>query len=297
MARQRAHSKIEQPWIGYFFIIPALFVMVAMVVYPLLYGMGISLFDTNLVNKFRFVGLKWYRKVLTDNSFYLSIVRTLVFSVTTVLGRAVLGVAFATILARKDFPHKTLFRSILVLPWFFPDVVIGLLWKWIYNANGGLLNYLLQLLHIISGPKEWLSSQSSAMAAVIVVCIWKGFPFIMVMIMSSLGTIAPDLYEAAELDGCNKWQQFLHVTLPGILPVLSTTLMLEFMWCFKHFTLIWNLTAGGPVDATRVVSIDIYKTGFEYMRFGESSTRAVLVFAIIIVFTLAQRKAKAALQK
>ena len=105
-------------------------------------------------------------------------------------------------------------------------------------------------------------------------------------------SIADNLYEAAELDGCGVIQRFLHVTLPGIMPVLSTTLMLEIMWCFKHFTLIWNLTKGGPVDATRVVSIDIYRTGFDYMRFGESSTRAVFVFIIIIILTLLQKKMK-----
>lgn len=293
----KGNDKIQQNWVGYYFILPAFLVLVLMVLYPLLYGVGISLYDTNLVNKFKFVGLKYYKKILADFSFYASIGRTLVFAISTVAGRTILGLLFATILSRKDFPCKTLFRSILVLPWFFPDVVIGMIWKWMYNANFGLINTILAEIGIIQAPVEWLSNSSTAMGAVIVTCIWKGFPFIMVMLLAALQTIPVDLYEAAELDGCNAWGKFIHVTLPGVLPVLTTTIMLEFMWCFKHFTLIWNLTYGGPVDATRVVSIDIYKTGFEYMRFGESSARAVVVFIIIIIMTLLQKKAKSKLSK
>ena len=294
---ERRPDKLQQAWLGYVFILPAFLVLTLMVVYPLIYGMVISLFDTNLVNKFKFVGLKYYGRLIKGASFYASILRTLFFTVCVVAGRAILGLFFSITLVRKDIPCRTLFRTILVLPWFFPDVVIGLLWKWLYNANFGLFNYILSSLHLISQPVEFLSSQSTAMLAVIVVCIWKGYPYIMVMLLAALQTIPADLYEAAELDGCNKWQQFCHVTFPGILPVFATTIMLEFMWCFKHFTLIWNLTYGGPVDATRVVSIDIYKAGFESMRFGESSARAVIVFAIIIVMTLLQRKAKKVLSK
>lgn len=288
----RRERNLQQIRYGYVFCTPALLTLLLMVLYPLIYGIVISLFDTNLVNKFKFVGFTYYIRLIKDAAFYRSIGRTLIFTFCTVAGRAVLGLLFAAILTQRDFPCKSFFRSVLVLPWFFPDVVIGLLWKWLYNANYGLINYILREMHIIEQNVEWLSNASTAMAAVIVVCIWKGFPFFMVMIMSALQTISPDLYEQAELDGCNKVQQFIHVSLPGIMPVLSTTIILELMWCFKHFTLIWNLTYGGPVDATRVVSIDIYKTGFEYMRFGESSTRAVFVFVIIIFMTAIQRKMK-----
>lgn len=283
---------LRQTSLGYVFIFPALFVLVAMIVYPMIYGIGISFFDTNLVNKWKFIGLKYYVRLLTDKDFGKSILRTLVFTLGTVTGRTVLGLIFATILVNKRLPYKAFFRSIIVLPWFFPDVVIGLLWKWLYNANYGLINHTLLGLNLIDSPVEWLSNSSTAMGAVILVSIWKGFPFMVVMLMAALQTVSQDLYEAAEIDGCDKVGKFLHVTLPGIAPVLSTTVMLETMWSFKHFTLIWNLTYGGPVDATNVVSIDIYKTGFQYMRFGESSTRAVYVFIIVIVMSLLQRKFK-----
>ena len=282
-------GSLTQDWIGNVFSLPALVVMVAMVVYPLVYGIVISFYDTNLVNKFNFVGLKYYGRLIKDRTFYASLWKTAVFTVTTVAGRTLLALVFSTILVKENMPCKKWFRSILVLPWFFPDVVIGILWKWLYNTNYGLFNHILRSLNIIEQPIEWLSNTHTALGAVIVASIWKGFPFMMVMFMAALQTIPKDLYEAAELDGCNSFQQFRNVTLPGIMPVLSTTLMLEVMWCFKHFTLVWNLTKGGPVDATQVVSIDIYKTGFEYMRFGESSTRAVFVFVIIIVLTVLQK--------
>jgi len=285
----RKKGRLAQDWIGNVFSLPALMVMLAMVVYPLVYGIVISFYDTNLVNKFNFVGLKYYGRLIKDHTFYASLWKTAVFTFATVAGRTILALAFSTILVKENMPCKKLFRSILVLPWFFPDVVIGILWKWLYNTNYGLFNHVLRSLNIIEQPVEWLSNTHTALGAVIVASIWKGFPFMMVMLMAALQTIPKDLYEAAELDGCNTFQQFRNVTLPGIMPVLSTTLMLEIMWCFKHFTLVWNLTKGGPVDATQVVSIDIYKTGFEYMRFGESSTRAVFVFVIIIVLTVLQK--------
>lgn len=285
----RKAGRLTQDWIGNIFSLPALMVMIAMVVYPLVYGIVISFYDTNLVNKFNFVGLKYYGRLIKDPTFYSSLWKTAVFTFATVAGRTLLALVFSTILVKESMPCKKLFRSILVLPWFFPDVVIGILWKWLYNTNYGLFNHVLRSLNIIEQPIEWLSNTHTALGAVIVASIWKGFPFMMVMLMAALQTIPKDLYEAAELDGCNTFQQFRNVTLPGIMPVLSTTLMLEIMWCFKHFTLVWNLTKGGPVDATQVVSIDIYKTGFEYMRFGESSTRAVFVFVIIIVLTVLQK--------
>jgi len=290
MSRKSINQSKNQNWIGNIFSLPAFLVLVMMVVYPLLYGIFISFFDTNLVNKFNFVGLKYYGRLIKDSSFYASLWKTAIFTFFTVLGRTVLALVFSTILVKDTMPCKKFFRSVLVLPWFFPDVVVGILWKWLYNANFGLFNYLLQLFNITEAPIEWLSNNNTAMGAVILVSIWKGYPFMMVMLLAALQTISKDLYEAAELDGCNSFQQFRHVTLPGIMPVLSTTVMLEIMWCFKHFTLIWNLTKGGPVDATQVVSIDIYKTGFEYMRFGESSTRAVFVFVIIIILTVLQKK-------
>ena len=288
----RHKGDLFQSRAGYAFISPAFLVLVLMVVYPLIYGIVISFFDTNLVNKFDFVGLKYYGRLIKDASFYASLGRTVMFTFFTVLGRTILAVLFANILVMDNLPYKKVFRAILVLPWFFPDVIVGMLWRWLYNANYGLFNFILRSLHIIDAPIEWLSNTDTVMWAVILVSIWKGFPFMMVMLLAALQTISKDLYEAAELDGCGVIQRFLHVTLPGIMPVLSTTLMLEIMWCFKHFTLIWNLTKGGPVDATRVVSIDIYRTGFDYMRFGESSTRAVFVFIIIIILTLLQKKMK-----
>lgn len=289
-------KKLQQNWLGYLFCGPALLVLLLMVVYPMVYGIVISFFDTNLVNKFKPVYFKWYAKILGDSAFYASIWRTVVFSVLSVVGRTCLALVFSTILVKETLPCRKLFRSILVLPWFFPDVVIGILWKWLYDANYGLFNYVLKSCHLISSNIEWLSNTNTVMLAVIVVSIWKGFPFMMIMLLSALGTIPKDLYEAADLDGCNSFQQFIHVTLPGIFPVLATTIMLEFMWCFKHFTIIWNLTKGGPVDATTVVSIDIYNVGFQYLRYGESAARAVIVFLIIIAFTVMQKSATKALR-
>jgi len=263
--------------------------MLVLIAYPLLYGVYISGFNTNLLNKWDFVGLKYYIQILSDTEFLNKIWITLKYAALVVAGNFVVGMSLALLLNR-EIKFRLLFRAILILPWLFPDVVVALLWKWLYNPLYGLFNYLLQSLHLIKTPIEWLDSQHFALFGVAIASVWKGYPLVMIMLLAGLQSISKDLYEAAEIDGCNKWQLFRHITIPGLMPVTLVVLILETVWWFKHFTIVWLLTAGGPINVTSVVSIDIYRTAFQSFQFGRASAMAVIVFVICLLMSYVYRR-------
>ena len=280
----RHRGDLFQSRAGYAFISPAFLVLVLMVVYPLIYGIVISFFDTNLVNKFDFVGLKYYGRLIKDTSFYASLGRTVMFTFFTVLGRTILAVLFANILVMDNLPYKKAFRAILVLPWFFPDVVVGMLWRWLYNANYGLFNFILRSLGIIDGPIEWLSNTDTVMWAVILVSIWKGFPFFAISFLAGLQSISSDLYEAAEIDGAGKWRRFLTVTIPGLKPVIITTTVLRLIWTANTTDLIFTMTTGGPGYSTHVLALYTYLTAWTDLDFGYSSAMAIFLMLVLLIF-------------
>jgi multiple sugar transport system permease protein len=274
---------------GYLFILPVAATLGLLVLYPLLNGFYISVLDTNLVNRWEFVGLDYFVRALTDPSFLRSLATTLTYAVLVVGGTVVVGTALAVLLNR-EMRFRTVFRAVLILPWLFPEVVVALLWKWIFNPIYGLSNHILMSLGIVDAPVQWLDDPTTAFFAVVVASVWKGFPLVMILVLAGLQSIPKELYEAAAIDGGNKIQLFRHITLPGLVPVLLVTVILETVWWFKHFTIVWLLTAGGPVDATNVVSIAIYRTAFQNFQFGRAAASAVIVFAICLAISLVYRK-------
>lgn len=274
---------------GYLFILPVTAVLTALVVYPLLYGFYISFFKTNLIKKWNFVGLHYYREALTSREFYSQMAVTVKFTVGVVAGHFIVGMLLALLLNR-EFPGRSLFRVILLLPWLFPDSVIALLFKWIFNPVYGIFNHMLIQMGILETEQVWLSNARFALPIVIAVCIWKGYPMIMMMLLAGLQSISGDVKEAARIDGANLLQLFRYVTLPGLRPVMVVTLVLDTVWWFKHYTLVWVLTEGGPGNATSLLSISIYKQAFDNFNFGSAAAMSVIVFAICYLFGYLYRK-------
>lgn len=273
----------------YGFVTPAVVTLVLLLLYPFLYGIYISFFKTNLVQKWNFVGLKNYLTVLSQSDFYASLRVTAVFTAAVVAGHFILGFVFAFMLNR-EIKGRTIFRAILLLPWLFPEVVAANLWKWIFNPSMGLLNSALQSAGIISEPMSWLGSPQRALMAVIFICIWKGYPMVMIQLLAGLQTVSQEIVEAAKIDGASGLRTFWHIIIPSMKATLSVTLILDVVWWFKHVTMIWLLTQGGPNGATNTISIDIYKRAFEFFDFGPSAALAVLVFIICVLLSLLQRR-------
>jgi ABC-type sugar transport system permease subunit len=271
---------------GLVFVLPGLAAMVALILYPLAYGLVISFFKTNLVNQWKLVGLKNYADALQNPAFLKSLGTTVVYSALTVLGTLLVGMVLALLL-NQEFPGRTFFRVVLILPWVLPEVVVALLWRWMYNPLYGIVSYYGGKLGL---GTEWLEHPRSAMAAIVLTSVWKGFPLVMVLLLAGLQGIGQELYEASALDGAGAIRSFRHVTLPGLAPVLLITVILETVWWFKHFTIVWLLTAGGPIDATKVVSISIYQTAFENFQWGRSAAMAVVVFVICLAASIVYRR-------
>lgn len=274
---------------GYGFILPSAIMMLILVAYPIIYGFYVSLFDTNLINRWDFVGLKYYWEALTKPDFLQKLLITVEFTLLVLIGNFVVGILLALLLNMK-LKGRTLFRLILILPWLFPEVVVALLWKWMFDPVYGLINHMLMSIHLINEPIAWLSSSTYALLGVVFVVVWKGYPLVLIFVLAGLQSIPSDLYEAAEIDGASKWKSFMHITLPSLRTVLVTTLILETVWWFKHFTIIHLLTGGGPVDATRVVSIDIFNLAFTDFRFGQASALAFIVFLICFLISYVVRR-------
>lgn len=275
--------------IPYFFIAPALLALVALVVYPLLYGVYISFFKTNLANKWEFVGLKNYISVFSDGVFVKQLGITLKFTAVVVSAHFVIGI-FLAMLLNQNRPGITFFRTILVLPWLMPEVVIALIFKWIMNPLYGLLNYAMQLMGLSEGGVSWLGDTKYAFISVVLVCIWKGYPLVMVNALAALQSVSADIYEAARVDGANKVQTFFWIVLPSIKPVLATTLILDTVWWFKHYTIVYLMTKGGPGSVTSIVSIEIYKQAFDYFNFGKAAAMSVVVFFVCLIISKLYRR-------
>ncbi len=274
---------------GLSFVSPSMIVMMLLVIYPLCYGIYISVFKTNLLNSWEFVGLRFYEQSLTDPDFRHSLITTVTFAFLVVAGHLIVGTALAVMLS-AEVKFRTVWRAILMLPWLFPDVVVALIFRWIYDPLFGLLNYALDTIGLISEPKAFLDDPTLAFWAVVAAAVWKGYPLIMLLVLAGLQSIPLDRYKAAALDGAGRLRQFRYVSLPGLIPVLGVAVILDFVWWFKHFTVVWIMTAGGPLDATNVVSISIYRTAFTNFDFGRAAAMAVIVLVICIMFALIYRK-------
>jgi multiple sugar transport system permease protein len=272
------------------FVVPTAVILVLLVVWPLVYGVFISFFNTNLMNRWKFVGFRYYIDIFPNKGFHWRILTTILFTSLTVSGHVLVGFFLALLLNLK-LKGRALFRSILIVPWLFPEVVVALLWRWMLHPMYGILTSWGNGLGLLPADFSLLGNGTTAMLSAAAAAIWKGYPFMMVMILAGLQSIPKEHYEAASIDGCGPADSFFHVTLPGLSPVLSVSLILDTIWYFKHFTMIWLLTEGGPVNATKVVSIEIFKHAFEAFDYGRASAMAVYVLLICLVISILFRKA------
>ncbi len=285
MRRLTSQGKLENQRPGYAFVAPVVIMMAALLIYPMLYGLYISFFNTNLVSRWNFIGLKYYIEAFTDPEFYQSVLLTLEFMVFVVAGHFIIGFYLATQL-NKSFRGRIGYRIIFMLPWFFPEAVVALLFTWILNPMYGIMNSILNSLGLVSTNISWLGSKELAFPTVVAVCIWKGFPLVMTMILAGLQTIPSELYEAAEIDGVGKFAQMRYITIPSLKPILKTVLILDCVWWFKQYTLVYTMTAGGPGTSTSLISLSVYGTAFNDLRFGKGAAWGILVFFICYLINI-----------
>lgn len=274
-----------------FLVAPALLVITVVVVYPLTRSLIISFQSYDLTSpatQGQWMGFKHYLN-LFNNEFYRQSLRlTLLWGLGTVIGQFIVGFSFA-ILLNQAVKFQNWFRGIYLLPWVLPPIAAAMLWWWIFDLSHGVINLTLKQFGLITEYIPWISNPDYAIYSVILAAIWRGFPFDMVMLLAGLQTVDSEVLDAAAVDGANRIQQFIHVVLPHMRNIIVVVLLLTTIWSFQEFTLIWGITKGGPVYATRTLNLFIYQTAFDFFRMGEAAAAGVvwllflLGFAIIVV--------------
>ncbi len=283
--RNRAMTNVQFAWL---LIIPSLIVLSIIVFYPLARTLFTSFqkYDlTSPTDLHKIVGLKNYRSILQSGEFLRSLIITLRFAISVVIGEFVLGMFFA-ILVNQKITGRPIFRAIFLIPWVIPTVVCAVLWTWVLNVQYGVLNFVLRRIGIIDEFHHWLGDPSLALYTVIGVMVWKWFPFDFVMILAGLQTVPKELLDAASVDGAGTVRKFFHVTLPCIRNIIIVVLMLTLIWSFQDFTMIWGTTRGGPMNVTSTLTIHIYRTAFDYFRMGQASALGALWMIFLLVFSI-----------
>jgi multiple sugar transport system permease protein len=267
---------------------PLLVVLVVVAVFPIVYSFMTSLYDVNLARPLRrpFVGLDNYIQMLGEPRIQVALWRTTVYTLVTVIGTTLAALAAALFL-NEAFRGRRILAILLLVPWATPSVVNGLMWKWIYDSNYGVLNGLLHALGLIDSYKIWLADPDKTLYLIANAAIWKQMPLSAILLLVTMKSIPEDLYKAARVDGANVLQRFLHVTLPALRPGLMLVVVYETMISIRHFDLFMLLTQGGPGNASSALSWQIYIETFRSLHFGTGSALAyILAFITLILGTL-----------
>ena len=268
----------------YFMLLPTVLYLLVFQVYPLIESLRLSFTDLSLLvpGSGKYVGLQNYVKLLTEDANFQPILfNTLKWVLCTTPLQILMGLAAALILNQK-LRFCGLWRGLAMAPWVTPMVITGLMWKWIFDGSYGLLNYYLGTSYV------WLGDDATLWPALFLVSVWKGFPYVTVMLLAGLQGIPGDLYEAASIDGCGTLKKWRYVTLPSLMPVVRVTTLLIFIQQWTRFELVWSLTQGGPGYRTSMLQTYVYTKSFRFYQLGEGSAVAVisalLVMLIMVVY-------------
>ena len=255
-------------------------------IFPIGYALTGSFFNWMPTKRvFSFVGLENYRKIFEQSTLGLAMGNTLVFTVVVTLGRTLLGLFFAALIYSMR-RGRVLFRTIYFIPVITSTVAVSMVWKWMYEPSNGPLNYYLSLAGI--APQRFLIDSSQALWCVMAMTIWKETGYAMVMYMAGMTGIPGTLYEAAEMDGCTRWQAFRYITFPLLKTTTEFILLTSFVTYCQTFTQIDLMTKGGPGKASYTMVYYLYQEAFGNNRFGRASAIAFVLFAVILVFSMLQ---------
>ena len=272
---------------GYLYLLPVAVALGGTVLFPILKAMHMSLYNHVLIKpqEYRYVGLANYGRLLHDEVFWLSLWNSFLWVFGSVSFQFLGGFA-AALLLHQSFRGRGLVRTITLLPWIIPGVVVALIWEFIYQPNYGLLNDVLSRAGWMTERVAWLSSPALAMPAVIVTNIWRGVPFFAIMLLAGLQAIPTELYEAARVDGASVIPRFRYITLPMLRPIIVVATATRIVWTFNYADLIFVMTSGGPANATQITSTYTLLQAYSNLDFGYAATLSVALLLIMLGFTV-----------
>ena len=283
--RRRAARRqaLRDNLIAYLFLAPALLAIILVLFYPILSLLVTSFYSSpTLTHPSQFIGIKNYLSVLNDPIFPSAVKNTFIWTFGVTFGQVIVGIYFALLLHQR-FPGRWLARVLVIIPWVLPGIVVAVTWRFMYSQDFGLINLVLRGVGLDSLAHAWLGDTQTAMIAVIIVGIWKGFGFYTLMFLAGMQTIPTELYEAARIDGANDRQQLVRITLPLLRPVMITATVLGLIWTSNYFDAIFVMTGGGPARSTETLPMFIYNTGFSFYRIEEAMAGSNVLLVIVLI--------------
>ena len=268
---------------GLLFVLPALVGTFLFIIIPIFCSFGLSFSEWDFLNEIHFVGFSNYKSVFTEPEFLQILINTIVYAVSTTIFAVIIPLLIASIINNR-IKGSELFKTIYFLPFITPAVVIAIVWAWIFDPNIGLVNTLFHTHY------TWLFSTKLAMPVLIFVSVWKLIGYNVVLFLTGFSTIDKSVYEASKIDGATAYQTFFDITVPLLKPTIYFVTTVTAISSFQIFDLIYVMTQGGPNDSTNVIVYSIYKYAFEYFDIGKSCALAYILFAIILVLALVQKK-------
>lgn len=279
-------------WFGFFLVVPAIIILSVTVLFPILKGVFVSFCSYKLrnLNNPTWNNFKNYKALFQSKEIYIFFKNTFVYVFFTVGIQFFIGMAIALLLNSK-IRGRNIFRGLFLIPWTIPTVVVAILWRWMLHQQFGVLNYIFYHLGITSTVNvSWTTNPLLAMVAIIVASTWRQMPYMVVMILAALQSVDRNLIEASYIDGASKYQSLLNVTIPAIRPVLITSVWISLMQNFQMYTIIANMTGGGPTTSTTTLSVAAYKAAFQSYDFGKGAAIGVLWLVLLFVVTLITNK-------
>ena len=269
---------------AWFLLLPALLPILVLSVGPLLYGLSLAFTDaqSGRTAVTRFTGLGNLADLRFDTLFWSSFRIGLIWAVSVTALQLLLALGLALLL-NQNLRFRWLARTLALVPWAMPEVVVGIMWRLVYHQDAGILNATLGDLHLLPAPVDWLTDATLALPAVVVVGVWAGMPQTTVVLLAGLQNVPYELQEAAALDGAGRWRRFTTVTWPALKPVVLSITALDFIWNVNCFGLVYVLTDGGPGGATRLPMLFAYEEAFRYGQFGYAAAMGLVMVAVIAV--------------
>ncbi|EGB94732.1 sugar ABC transporter permease [Clostridium sp. D5] len=277
-------KKKMEPWL---FLLPVLVILLLLFGYPLINSiiMAFQNYKLTAPNDIQFNGLANFAKLFGDPDSMMILKNSFIYVVASVLGQFLLGMTLALAL-KKQFRGRGIYQSIVFLPWAFSGFVVGLIFRWSFNGEYGVVNNLLMKFGLIDNNIAWLGTPGFSLAVVIMAMIWMGIPFFAIMILAALQSIPSDVYEAADVDGCGTIRQFFQITLPYIKPTLITTVLLRTIWIFNSLDLVVIITDGGPANTSQTLPAYMYSKAFGSYDFGFAAALGVILMLILGIYAM-----------
>lgn len=284
--RKKSSFRRNEAILGWLLVTPALLIVVGMVGYPFIEAVRISFTDKMIgMGPGRWVGLSNYEYILGWPAFGEMVVRTVLFTIAAVFLKTVVGLILAAAM-NQEIPFRNVLRGIFMLPWILPTYIIVLVWRWIFDGQTGLLNQILSSWGLIESNIPFLARPGTAIALLIFVLVWKGYPFYALTFLAGMQTIPSELYDAASIDGAGRLARFRHVTLPGLRQIMGVVILLSTIWTMNTLEIPLLFTGGGPSNATEVFPLLTYHLALQNFRLGEGAAVPILMLPIIAALVI-----------